>query len=84
MTNSSGGLCALGVDDRAAIYGGITVGALFFNVLRMLMLLCLSLNASRVLHNKMFAAILRAPIRFFDTNPSGEKCACHLSCVFDA
>lgn len=30
------------------------------------------LNASRNLHNKMFKAILRAPILFFDTNPVGE------------
>ena len=30
------------------------------------------LNASRNLHDKMFKAILRAPILFFDTNPVGE------------
>ena len=30
------------------------------------------LNASRNLHNKMFKAILQAPILFFDTNPVGE------------
>ena len=30
------------------------------------------MNASRSLHNRMFAAILRAPMRFFDTNPSGR------------
>lgn len=30
------------------------------------------LNASQNLHNKMFKAILRAPILFFDTNPVGE------------
>lgn len=30
------------------------------------------MNASRTLHKRMFAAILRAPMRFFDTNPSGR------------
>ena len=30
------------------------------------------LNASRNLHDKMFKAILRAPVLFFDTNPVGE------------
>ena len=36
------------------------------------------LNASRNLHNKMFKAILRAPILFFDTNPVGELNECVL------
>ena len=34
-------------------------------------------NASRVLHNWMFASVLRALVRFFDTNPIGS-----LSCIY--
>lgn len=30
------------------------------------------MKASKVLHNKMFNNILQAPMRFFDTNPSGK------------
>lgn len=30
------------------------------------------MHASKVLHDKMFANILRAPMRFFDTNASGR------------
>lgn len=30
------------------------------------------MNASKALHNKMFNCILRAPMKFFDTNPSGR------------
>lgn len=30
------------------------------------------IKASKVLHNKMFNNILQAPMRFFDTNPSGK------------
>lgn len=30
------------------------------------------MNASKSLHNKMFNCILRTPMKFFDTNPSGR------------
>lgn len=30
------------------------------------------MRASKTLHNKMFNNILQAPMRFFDTNPSGK------------
>lgn len=30
------------------------------------------MRASKSLHNKMFSNILQAPMRFFDTNPSGK------------
>lgn len=32
----------------------------------------MSMKAARRLHNKMFFGLLRAPMRFFDTNPSGR------------
>lgn len=36
---------------------------LFFNI---------CMRASKRLHDRMFASVLRAPMRFFDTNPSGR------------
>lgn len=38
-------------------------GFIFFNV---------CMHASKVLHNRMFGRLLAAPMRFFDTNPSGR------------
>ena len=40
--------------------------------LRAALFVLLMLNAARIVHNKMFARILRAPVLFFDTNPIGE------------
>ena len=47
-------------------------------ILRCLLFLVLVLRSSQVLHNKMFKAVLRAPVLFFDTNPIG-KCDMHCS-----
>lgn len=30
------------------------------------------MNASKTLHNRMFANVLKAPMSFFDSNPSGR------------
>ena len=37
-------------------------------------------NAAKILHNRMFGAVLRAPIRFFDTNPIGKEVAKFRAC----
>jgi len=58
--------------QRIGIYGAILSGAVIITVLKGLFAFITCLNASRNLHNKMFRAILRAPILFFDTNPVGE------------
>ena len=52
-------------------------------------------SASKNLHNKMFEAIVRCPVAFFDTNPVGESlainsarevsrsmCLCVYTCAF--
>lgn len=31
------------------------------------------MNSSKALHKKMFSCVLQAPMRFFDTNPSGKN-----------
>ncbi|XP_065913909.1 ATP-binding cassette sub-family C member 4-like isoform X2 [Dysidea avara] len=58
--------------QRIGIFGAIVTGALMISVLKGLFAFITCLNASRNLHNKMFSAILRAPILFFDTNPVGR------------
>ncbi|KAG5887763.1 hypothetical protein JTB14_016114 [Gonioctena quinquepunctata] len=59
-------------DFYIMIYGiliGITV--LFTPISRNICYIIL-MRASRVLHTKMFNNVLQAPMRFFDTNPSGR------------
>ena len=65
--------CFLSTNQRIGIYAGTTAAALLINIARTITFYFLCVNASRVLHNRMFAAILRAPVLFFDTNPIGEQ-----------
>ena len=64
--------CSLTDNQRIGIYGGLLGSLTILAVLRAILFFILMLNASRVVHNRMFARILRAPILFFDTNPVGE------------
>lgn len=41
-------------------------------ILRCYLFFKLCMRSSKLLHDKMFASILRAPMRFFDLNPSGR------------
>ena len=65
-------LCDLSTDQRVGIYGGTVLGVVLINLTRTISFFFLCVNASRILHNHMFASILRAPILFFDTNPIGR------------
>ncbi|XP_065902912.1 ATP-binding cassette sub-family C member 4-like isoform X2 [Dysidea avara] len=58
--------------QRIGIYGGIVAFVVVATVIKAGFSFVTSLNSSRNLHNKMFKAILRAPILFFDTNPVGR------------
>ena len=58
-------------NERLGIYGAITVASIIINFIRITLFYLICINASRVLHNRMFGAIIRAPIRFFDSNSSG-------------
>ena len=64
-TTSSGTYHSIGV------YGGLTGAVVVFSFARLFLFFLLLLRASRLLHNNMFAAVLRAPVHFFDTNPVG-------------
>ncbi len=64
--------CELSDGNRIGIYAGATGFAIVINFARTIMFYFVCVNASRVLHNRMFASVLRAPVYFFDTNPIGE------------
>ena len=71
--------CYLSTNQRIGIYTGTTAAAILINFARTITFYFVCVNASRVLHNRMFAAVLRAPVLFFDTNPIGEQVSVFLS-----
>ena len=64
--------CLLSTTHRIAIYTACFVVAVVLNVIRAFLFYYICVNASCVLHSKMFSAVLRTPMRFFDTNPMGQ------------
>ena len=54
------------------IYGGIVLGSFSLVMTRSVLCFLICIAASRHLQKKMFRAILRAPVLFFDTNPVGR------------
>ena len=54
------------------IYAGLVGVALALSLLGALFFFNTALNSSQVLHDDMLAAVLRAPVLFFDTNPVGR------------
>ncbi|XP_066267633.1 ATP-binding cassette sub-family C member 4-like [Branchiostoma lanceolatum] len=73
-TNSSTAFSVAPPDTHFYIYvlTAFTAGALFMNVVGVRILFFVAVKSSTNLHNGMFNAIIRAPIRFFDTNPVGR------------
>ena len=57
----------------AEIYSGLVGTASILSVTRSVLFYYVCVNAAKVLHNRMFGAVLRAPIRFFDTSPIGKE-----------
>ena len=66
------GSCALDLHDRIGIFAGITASAAALSFVRIFLIFWILINGGRVLHNRMFSSIMRVPVRFFDTNPSGK------------
>lgn len=58
--------------DLLIVYGIIIIGVIAFTIFRGYLFFNICMKASRTLHDRMFAKILAAPMRFFDTNPSGR------------
>ncbi|KAM4537961.1 ATP-binding cassette subfamily C member 4-like [Fundulus diaphanus] len=54
------------------IYGGLTATTILFGFMRNMILFTVLVKSAQSLHNSMFNAILRAPVRFFDINPIGR------------
>ncbi|KAL1496964.1 hypothetical protein ABEB36_008007 [Hypothenemus hampei] len=54
------------------IYTGITILMVFFTIIRVMFFFKMAMIASKNIHHKMFHCLLKAPMRFFDTNPSGR------------
>ncbi|MED6275104.1 hypothetical protein CHARACLAT_023058, partial [Characodon lateralis] len=54
------------------IYGGLTAATILFGFMRNIILFTVLVKSAQTLHNTMFNAILRAPVRFFDINPIGR------------
>ena len=80
VSNSS--RCDLNTDQRIGIYTGITGSLLLLAIGRIVLLYIVLMKAARVLHNRMFQTVLRAPILFFDTNPVGEAVLTIVICTF--
>jgi hypothetical protein len=63
------------------VYTGIIVGLFVASVVRTLIFFNICMQASVTLHKLMFSGVLRAPMKFFETNPVGKSpsflCAFH-------
>ncbi|KAM3862000.1 ATP-binding cassette sub-family C member 4-like [Diretmus argenteus] len=62
----------LDLDLYLGVYAGLTVASVVFAFLRSLVFFNVLVNSAQTLHNSMFNAILRTPVRFFDINPIGR------------
>ncbi|XP_029303230.1 LOW QUALITY PROTEIN: multidrug resistance-associated protein 4-like [Cottoperca gobio] len=54
------------------IYSGLTAAAVVFGFVRSLLIFHGLVRSSQALHDSMFRAVLRTPVRFFDVNPIGR------------
>ncbi|KAI4466024.1 atp-binding cassette sub-family c [Holotrichia oblita] len=54
------------------VYAGLIAAMIIFAILRSYLFFRSTSKASKNLHERMFNCLLKAPMRFFDTNPSGR------------
>ncbi|XP_043265995.1 ATP-binding cassette subfamily C member 4-like [Colletes gigas] len=62
----------LDTDTALWIYGSFIIGSIVMTTIRNLVFYKICMNASKNLHNQMFSSLLKAPMQFFDTHPSGR------------
>ncbi|KAJ8012699.1 hypothetical protein DPEC_G00045600 [Dallia pectoralis] len=70
--NGSNGTEQLDLDLYLGVYAGLTGTTIVFGFLRSLLFFNVLVSSAQSLHNRMFAAILRSPVRFFDVSPIGR------------
>jgi ATP-binding cassette subfamily C (CFTR/MRP) protein 4 len=70
--NSTNILCDFSNELIIEIYFALVCGAVIFATVRSVFFFYVCVHSAQVLHNRMFASVLRAPVRFFDTNPIGR------------
>ena len=54
------------------VYGAFITASIILTTIKNLLFYKICMNASRNLHNLMFSCLLKAPMLFFDTHPSGR------------
>ncbi len=62
----------LGENIYLYIYTGFVMGVILLNLIRCLWFYLYSAKISVSIHDKMFRSMVRAPIKFYDDNPSGR------------
>ncbi|KAG8000428.1 Multidrug resistance-associated protein 4, partial [Nibea albiflora] len=62
----------LDLDLYLGVYAGLTATSVVFGFLRSLLFFNILVSSAQTLHNRMFNAILRTPVHFFDSNPIGK------------
>ncbi|EGG24152.1 ABC transporter C family protein [Cavenderia fasciculata] len=72
MQFQNGGDYNLTSDQYLFIYIGIGIGSVIASGLRNIFFFSYTVRAARRIHEKLFAAILRCPMWFFDTTPMGR------------
>ncbi|KAK4880096.1 hypothetical protein RN001_008242 [Aquatica leii] len=61
-----------GMNTFLYIYGGLIIMLFFIALTRSMTFYKLAMISSKNLHNAMFISVIKATMRFFDTNPSGR------------
>ena len=59
---------------KVYLYTGLALGSTLLLFFSAFLFFQATINSSRNLHRKMFESVVRAPVHFFDTNPSGRIC----------
>ncbi|XP_032230963.2 ATP-binding cassette sub-family C member 4 isoform X2 [Nematostella vectensis] len=75
LLNETSGIVTQSPYDRRyyiAVYGGLVLLTFLLSFIRSFLFFYVKVAASKALHNKMFCAVIRAPMYFFDTNPAGR------------
>ncbi|KAM3608366.1 uncharacterized protein V6R79_023940 [Siganus canaliculatus] len=62
----------LDLDLYLGVYAGLTATSVVFGFVRSLLFFNILVSSAQTLHNRMFNAILRTPVHFFDVNPIGR------------